>query len=134
MKTKTAIAVIAFAGVFQLVTAAQAPKQLVSADVAGGNWVAPSTPDAGQIKQLESTNATTEKKQAMSANVAVAKHQFRMTTPLSGPAQKTTGEIVRLGNMSSRPWTKIVGWHPGASGFDTAENQEPQLRLISVNF
>ena len=50
------------------------------------------------------------------------------------PAAKEKTEIYRAGNMSSRPWTEIVGWHPGASQFPDAQNHEPQLTLISVGF
>jgi len=111
MKTKAAIAVIAFAGIFQLAAAQPLGRPAPAA-------------------------APAEKHQAVSANVAVAKYQLQVTTPWSGPVTKKTGKIERFGNMSSRPWTKIVGWHPGAPSwtYEDGENQEPQLQVISVRF
>ncbi len=50
------------------------------------------------------------------------------------PATKERVQIDRVGNMSSRPWTEIVGWHPGTSQFPDAENHESQLILLSVSF
>ena len=52
---------------------------------------------------------------------------------LQPTAQKNV-QIERVGNMSSRPWTEIVGWHPGLSQFPDAENRQPQLTLLSVSF
>jgi len=111
MKTRTAITAIVFAGIFQLAWA-QPP-----------NSVAPA-------------NATAQKNQTVSANVTVRKHQIQVTTPWSGPASKKTGKIERFGNMSSRPWTQIVGWHPGAPSwsYEDGEIHEPQFQVVSVNF
>ena len=50
------------------------------------------------------------------------------------PAPKGKVEIYRAGNMSSRPWTEIVGWHPGVSQFPDGHNHEPQLTLLTWNF
>ena len=50
------------------------------------------------------------------------------------PATKEKIQIERAGKMSSRPWTEIVGWHPGISQFPDAENHESQLTLLSVSF
>jgi hypothetical protein len=55
---------------------------------------------------------------------------------LNPPPQTTEdkNKIERYGNMSSQPWTKIVGWHPGTpmSAFDDAEVHEPQLNLAWI--
>ena len=50
------------------------------------------------------------------------------------PVTKGKSQIERVGNMSSRPWTEIVGWHSGVSQFPDAENHESQLTLLSVSF
>jgi hypothetical protein len=50
------------------------------------------------------------------------------------PAAKEKSQIDRVGNMSSRPWAEIVGWHPGVSQFPDAENHESQLTLLNVSF
>ena len=50
------------------------------------------------------------------------------------PDAKQNVQIERVGNMSSRPWAEIVGWHPGVSQFPDAENHESQLVLVSVRF
>ncbi|HZT21591.1 MAG TPA: hypothetical protein VFB55_01650 [Verrucomicrobiae bacterium] len=54
--------------------------------------------------------------------------------PLLPAVTRPSGRIERVGNISSRPWTEIVGWRPGASQFPDAENQHPQLILLTVNF
>ena len=50
------------------------------------------------------------------------------------PPAKRKVEYHRVGNMSSRPWTDIVGWQPGVSQFHDAENPGPGLTLLSVSF
>jgi hypothetical protein len=50
------------------------------------------------------------------------------------PTAKKQTQIERVGNMSSRPWAEIVGWHPGMSQFPDAENHESQLTLFSFRF
>jgi hypothetical protein len=50
------------------------------------------------------------------------------------PTAKRNDQIDRVENTSSRPWTEIVGWHPGVSQFPDAENHESQLTLLSVSF
>ena len=50
------------------------------------------------------------------------------------PAAKVKIEIRRVGKMSSRPWTEVVGWHPGMSAFPDAKTPEPQLTLASWKF
>lgn len=57
---------------------------------------------------------------------------FRPPLPPTGLKKKY--EIERVGNLSSRPWTEIVGWRPGTSQFPDAENHVPQLVLVSLNF
>jgi hypothetical protein len=49
-------------------------------------------------------------------------------------AATKNNQIERLGNVSSRPWTEIVGWHPGTSQFQDAENHESQFVLLSLKF
>ena len=50
------------------------------------------------------------------------------------PALPANGEIQRVGKMSSRPWSQIVGWRQGISQFPDAENHESQMALLSVSF
>ena len=66
-----------------------------------------------------------------SATLPVVRNS-RLDELKSTPKQATA--IERVGGMSSRPWTEIVGWHPGASQFPDAENHGPGLTLLSVNF
>jgi hypothetical protein len=109
MKTKTATAVIAFAGVFQLAL-------------------------AQPTNQPMSANATAGKSQTPPATATFEKHEFQVITPFSKFTLKKPGEIEHYGNLSSRPWPQIVGWHPGESQFPTAENQEPQLVLVQFRW
>ena len=50
------------------------------------------------------------------------------------PAAKGKIEFERVGKMSSRPWTEIVGWHPGVSAFPDYKTPDPQLTALSWKF
>jgi hypothetical protein len=50
------------------------------------------------------------------------------------PPAKGEIKIERVGKMSSRPWTEIVGWHPGTSAFPDYKSPDPQLTLASWKF
>ena len=41
-------------------------------------------------------------------------------------------QIERVDGMSSRPWTQIVGWHPGESEFTRPELLDPSMPVIWV--
>jgi hypothetical protein len=109
MKTKTAIAVIAFAGALQLAL-------------------------AQPTNQTMSANTTAAKNQKPPATATFEKHKFQIITPFSKLTLKKPERIEHYGNMSSRPWSQIAGWHPGESQFPTAENQEPKLVLIQFRW
>ena len=72
--------------------------------------------------------------QNLSASHAVNTNAMPSKLESLRPAAKGKGEIYRAGNMSSRPWTEIVGWHPGMSQFHDAEHPGSGLTLLSVNF
>ena len=48
------------------------------------------------------------------------------------PKAESKSEIYRVGNMSSRPWTEIVGWQPGVSQFPDAEHPGPGQPRLAV--
>jgi hypothetical protein len=68
-----------------------------------------------------------------SANMT-AEGKIQVFTPLTASAQtpEDKNKIERYGNMSSQPWTQIVGWHPGTSQFPDAETHESKLTLIWI--
>ena len=70
----------------------------------------------------------------MSAAKAVEKPKVQVTTPLdwSQPVVNQPAYINRAGNVSSRPWTQIVGWHNGAPFNTDCVTHEPQFCLLSV--
>lgn len=53
-----------------------------------------------------------------------------------GKPKPASPKINHAGGISSRPWTKIVGWHSAAplSARENAEIHEPQLTLVTVWF
>ena len=69
-----------------------------------------------------------------SASDMTVERGIQVFTPLTTPAQTTEvkNKIEHYGNMSSQPWTKIMGWHPGASQFSDAETHESKLTLIWI--
>ncbi|HTV61499.1 MAG TPA: hypothetical protein VMH30_02905 [Verrucomicrobiae bacterium] len=66
-----------------------------------------------------------------SASTVTPKRNLYWFTP--APSEKQN-RIQWYGNVSSRPWTDVVGWHPGQSQFPTGETAEPQLTLLQVPF
>ena len=72
--------------------------------------------------------------QAPSASHVVNTNAISSKLESLQPKAKGKTEIYRVGKMSSRPWTEIVGWQPGRSQFYDAENPGPGLTLVSVNF
>jgi hypothetical protein len=68
------------------------------------------------------------------ANKAVEKPGLQVTTPLdwSQPVVNQPTTINRVGNISSRPWSQIVGWHNGAPFTTDCVTHEPQFCLLSV--
>jgi hypothetical protein len=67
------------------------------------------------------------------SNAIVQKQKFQVFTPFTfrhQPAAKN--EIERVDGLDSRPWTQIVGWHPGASAFHTAETHESKLDIFWI--
>lgn len=56
---------------------------------------------------------------------------LRLSNPL-GPAEPKV-EVERVGGESSRAWSSVAGWHPGASGFPNPITHESRLNLISVS-
>jgi hypothetical protein len=96
---------------------------IVALGVAFQAVAAPATPNTPPTKP--------QPQNSPSAAAVISKKDFRWFTP--SPSTKN-GQIERVGTMSSRPWTAIMGWHPGGSAFPSGETQEPQLVLLSVNF
>jgi len=65
------------------------------------------------------------------ASKPVERLRIHISTPLNQPAVKEQTPIYRVGNVSSRPWTKIVGWHNGTPTSWNAEAHEAQFCLLS---
>jgi hypothetical protein len=70
---------------------------------------------------------------------AVDQKKIHVTTPLSAPPVNpfkvpVQTEINRVGNVSSRPWTEIVGWHNGQSVSWNGEDHEPQFCVLSLGY
>ena len=48
--------------------------------------------------------------------------------------QQPTGKINRVDDLSSRPWTKVVGWNSQVPNLSKDDSHKPQLVLLSFNF
>ena len=66
-----------------------------------------------------------------SASTVMPKRNLYWFTPAPSERQN---RIQWYGNVSSRPWTDVVGWHPGQSQFPNGETAEPQLVLLQAPF
>jgi hypothetical protein len=86
------------------------------------------------LATLESVALAQQTPKMSAASKAVEKPKVQVTTPLdwSQPAVNQPAYINRVGNVSSRPWTQIVGWHNGAPFPADCATHEPQFSLLSV--
>ncbi|MDR3456511.1 MAG: hypothetical protein P4N60_03635 [Verrucomicrobiae bacterium] len=68
------------------------------------------------------------------ASTQVEKPKIKAFTPLdvNQPVTKEQTPINRVGNVSSRPWTQIVGWHNGAATSWNPDTHEAQFCVLSV--
>jgi hypothetical protein len=63
--------------------------------------------------------------------VTIQTNLLQRTEPLARSAVIDKYRIERDGNLSSRPWTEIVGWHPGSpSGFLNARPEDTGWPLL----
>jgi len=115
MKMRETLLVVAFSIAFQAVAAPPTSK---------APSPAPKAPPAATQSQPQNSASA-------AASAAKGKNGFHWFT---APSSAQSGKIERVGNLSSRPWTEIVGWHAGQSKFPTAETAEPQLVLFRVKF
>lgn len=80
---------------------------------------------------------TVQPAQSTQASAQFMKKVDRSTEwlPLSNlTRQQPTGKINRVDNLSSRPWTKIVGWNSQVPNLSKDDSHKPQLVLLSFNF
>jgi hypothetical protein len=85
------------------------------------------------VAMLESV-ALAQQTPKMSAAVKTTEQpKVQVTTPLdwSRPVLNQPTVINRVGNVSSRPWMQIVGWHNGAPFSADCVTHEPQFSLLS---
>ena len=59
------------------------------------------------------------------------RQRAHLVTPLNQSVAPEQTAIDRVGNASSRPWTKIVGWHNGTSTSWNPDTHEAQFCLLS---
>lgn len=56
---------------------------------------------------------------------------LQLGNPFAPPEPKA--DLERVGNLSPRAWSTVVGWHPGASSWPDPITHEPKMSLISVS-
>ena len=72
---------------------------------------------------------------SMATTTKVDKAKIQVSTPLNllnQPLKKEQPTIDRVGGMSSRPWTQIVGWHNGQSTSWNPDTHEADFCLLSL--
>lgn len=86
------------------------------------------------LATLESVALAQQTPKMSAASKTVEKPKIQVTTPLdwSQPAVKEQTSILRVGNISSRPWAQIVGWHNAAPFSQDLTTHEPQFCLLSI--
>ena len=83
------------------------------------------------VATLQSVAVAQQTPSLSASSKAVERQRIQVTTLLNPPAVKEQTTIDRVGKDSSRPWTKIVGWHNGASTSWDAKSHEAQFCLLS---
>ena len=79
-----------------------------------------------------SSVALAQQTPTLSATSKPAERQrVHVVTPLNPPVVTEQTTIDRVGNASSQPWTKIVGWHNGTSTSWNPDTHEAQFCLLS---
>jgi hypothetical protein len=61
----------------------------------------------------------------------VPQRLFQLVNPFAAPEPKF--EVERVGDLSPRAWSTVVGWSPGASAWPDAVTHVPKLTLFSVS-
>jgi hypothetical protein len=70
---------------------------------------------------------------SMTVKKPAAEKKIEIFTPLSKKTGvKPSDKIVRVEGMSSQPWARMIGTHPGWSAFPEPERQDPALNLLWV--
>jgi hypothetical protein len=80
------------------------------------------------------TTAAPQTPVSMTANKHAVQKKVEVFTPLSKklPASKPTDKVERVGGMSSQPWFRTVGPHPGWSAFTEPERRDATLDLFWI--
>jgi hypothetical protein len=79
---------------------------------------------AQQQTQLHSTHSSA------SDISTVEKSEFHWLAPANPPGLVENRNGVA--GLDTRPWTEIVGWHPGESAFPNAENFSTEMPLFCI--
>jgi hypothetical protein len=53
-----------------------------------------------------------------------------IATPLRLSGTPVHKKIEHAEGLSSRPWSQVVGWHPGQSAFPEPELRDPSMPVI----
>jgi hypothetical protein len=66
-------------------------------------------------------------------NAGREKTKIQILVPMNRWPTEPSSRITRAGNLSSRPWTEIVGWHPNDQpSFMDAIHGEPKFDVVSI--
>ena len=104
---------------------------------------ASSAPSAVKITLAAPDNHTFDYLQPLSPKAAArggGKHRWKKLTGalahfplLIWDNVRPPDEIIRYEGMSSRPWTQIVGWHPGETFNENCMIHEPSFGVFSAS-
>jgi hypothetical protein len=78
--------------------------------------------------ELQQSTATTTK----TVKVQKAEKKEPVIPVLRAPITMQSDKIERVDGMSSQPWYRMAGTHPGLSAFASGEHQDRPLNLIWI--
>jgi hypothetical protein len=84
--------------------------------------------------QTQQTGTAPAAPMSVTVQTQATEKKVEIFTPLSKklPQSKQTDKIERVDGMSSQPWSRMIGPHPGWSAFPEPEQQEPVLNVFWI--
>jgi hypothetical protein len=87
----------------------------------------PPVPASAPVTLTTKTQTTENQPAVKKAQVVTVFHKPFKTTP-----QLQSDKIVRVDGMSSQPWYRMAGQHPGWSAFPDPEHQDPSFNVFWI--
>jgi hypothetical protein len=92
------------------------------------NNPAPAPQPKAQVAQTQTSSTLPP------ASASMKKEKVDVFTQLKLRAPAATDKVYRVDGMSSQPWSRMIGPHPGISAFPQPETANPGFDLLSFSW